>query len=331
MNSNERQARGAGYSACLRLLMLIALAAPAISIAQQDSAPPALTMAASLSPPPSTQTATIAQAPSDGGAMPMGAMPTVGRSETAGVEPKTDSAPSMKLGAGDMVALEVYGRPELSISTYVSDNGTIAVPLAGPVSVGGMSPADAASRVADAFRSGGYLLQPQVTLTLKQFRSQQISILGEVHTPGRYALESRSTIFDLLAQAGGVSTDAGDTIYLLRTDGRGQSQRMPVSLRDFGKRLGAELTLQGGDTIYVPKAPQFYIYGEVHAPNRYRLDAGMTVMQAIALGGGITERGSDRRVEIRRRNDDGSYTSIDARATDEVEADDVIRIKERIF
>jgi polysaccharide export outer membrane protein len=230
-----------------------------------------------------------------------------------------------------MVSVQVYGRPELSVSTYVADNGVITVPLAGAVQVDGLSPTEAANKVADVYRSGGYLLQPQVNITLQQFRSQQISVLGEVRTPGRYSLESRTTVFDLLAQAGGVSTDAADSIYLLRHGDHGELLRIPLTLRDLVQHASSELTLRGGDSLYVPKAPQFYIYGEVHTPNRYRLEPSMTVVQAIALGGGITDRGSERRVEIRRRNGDGSFKTFDARATDAVEPDDVIRIKERVF
>lgn len=240
-------------------------------------------------------------------------------------------APLLKLGAGDMIAVQVYSHPELGVSTYIADNGSINVPLAGPVQVAGLSPAEASAKVADTYRSGGYLLQPQVNITLQQFRSQQISVLGEVRTPGRYALESRTSLFDLLAQAGGVSADAADTVYLLRQGDKGQLQRIPVAMQDLVRSSSTELALRGGDSLYVPKAPQFYIYGEVHTPNRYRLEPGMTVVQAIATGGGITDRGSDRRVEVRRRNADGSFKTFDARATDTVEADDVIRIKERIF
>ena len=157
-------------------------------------------------------------------------------------------------------------------------------------------------------------------------------MLGEVKNPGRYTLDSRTSIFDLLAQAGGASADAADTIYLIRHgDKDGPTQRIPVAMQELVRHSAGELSLHGGDSIYVPKAPQFYIYGEVRTPARYRLDSGMTVVQAIAMGGGVTDRGSDSRIEIRRRNPDGSFKTFSAHATDTVQADDVIRIKERIF
>lgn len=307
---------------------MLCLLLPTISQAQDTSATPPLTMATTLSvaadtPQPPDLALSAPSAPAD-------STPAVAAATTS-TEVPADAAPLLKLGPGDMVALQVYGRPELSVSTYVGDDGKITVPLAGQVAVAGLSPAEASAKVADAYRSGGYLLQPQVNLTLQQFRSQQISVLGEVHTPGRYSLESRTSIFDLLAQAGGASPDAADTLYLLRRDSNGQLLRVPISMRDLVQHTGPELALRGGDSIYVPKAPQFYIYGEVHSPNRYKLDPGMTVVQALAMGGGVTDRGSDSRIEIRRHNPDGSYKTFSARPGDEVQADDVIRVKERIF
>jgi polysaccharide export outer membrane protein len=247
--------------------------------------------------------------------------------------PQEDSSPILKLGAGDAVNIQVYGRPELSTTTYVSDDGTIPVPLAGAVQVAGLSPATASLRVASALRSGQFLLNPQVTIILNQFRSQQVSVLGEVKSPARFPVESKLTVFDLLAQAGGVTENGADVIYMLRTDKDGHVTRYPVDLKGLtdGKRNIPSLTLRGGDVIYVPRASQFYIYGEVQAPNMYRLEPGMTVLQAISRGGGITQRGSDSRIEIRRRTADGAYQTVPATLTDQLQADDVLRIKERIF
>ncbi len=241
--------------------------------------------------------------------------------------------PLLKLGAGDLVAVQVFGRPELSISAYVADNGSITLPLVGAVPVSGLSPSEAAQRVADALKRGDFLVNPQVNMTLQQFKSQQVSVLGEVHTPGRYALDSKTNIFDLLAQAGGLGADAADTGYLLRRDKQGDVVRLPVDLRNLAinQTGNADYALKGGDSLYVPKASQFYIYGEVRSPNRYKLEPGMTVVQALTLGGGITDRGSERRIEIRRRLGDGKYKTLDARPSDTVEADDVIRVKERLF
>lgn len=241
--------------------------------------------------------------------------------------------PLLQLGPGDAVTVSVFGRPEFNTTTYVSDDGRISVPLAGAIAVAGLSPADAAQRVATALRDGQFLVNPQVSITLTQYRSQTVSVLGEVKAPGRYAIESRTTVFDLLAQAGGVLESGSDVVYLIRSDKKGNSQRHRVDLRTLTSD-NPELprfTLRGGDSLFVPRAERFYVYGEVRSPNYYRLEPGMTVVQAIARGGGLTPRGSEHRIEIKRRKADGKLKTFDADLNDAVQADDVIRVKERIF
>src|SRR5215475_13203091 len=121
--------------------------------------------------------------------------------------------PLLQLGAGDQVKMEVFGRPEMDTVTYVSDDGTVRVPLAGPVPIAGRSPAEAAERVEAALRKGQFLVDPHVTFTVIQSRSQRVSVLGEVKSPGRYPIESNSTVLDLIAQAGGPTEKGADTIY----------------------------------------------------------------------------------------------------------------------
>lgn len=243
------------------------------------------------------------------------------------------AAPTLMLGSGDAISVKVFGRPELSLTTYIDDDGRVPVPLAGAVQVAGLSPAQAGTRIAQALREGQFLIDPQVTVLLEKFRSQQISVLGEVRAPGRFPVESKVNVIDLLALAGG-TTDAGaDVVYLLRPDGTGQVRRQRVDLRALSVdgRLGDSIAVQGGDAIFVPRADQFYIYGEVQNPNMYRLEPGMTLMQALSRGGGVTERGSHTRLEIRRRTADGVFVTLKAKPTDPVQADDVIRVKQRIF
>ena len=243
------------------------------------------------------------------------------------------AAPLLTLGIGDAVSVQVYGRPELATTTYVSDDGTIPVPLAGDVAVAGLSPSQAGQRVATAFRKGDYLVNPQVTVLLVQFRSQQVSVLGAVRSPGRFVVESRTTLLDALAQAGGITESGGDVVAILRPDASGKVVRTTVDLNGLsnGSVPASMPMLRGGDSIFVPEADQFYINGEVQAPNMYRLRAGMTVVQAISRGGGITARGSSSRIEIRRRKADGSYQVRSAELSEIVLPNDVIRIKERIF
>lgn len=241
--------------------------------------------------------------------------------------------PTLRLGTGDAVVVQVFGRPEFNTTAYVSEDQTILVPLAGSVRVGGLSPADAATQVAEALRAGEYLVDPQVSVTFSQFRSQQVSVLGEVHTPGRYPIESKTSVLDMLAQAGGVSEVGADTIVLIRPGADGKTQRIPVDLKKLtsGASDDPAVGLKGGDSLFVPRAEQYYVYGEVQTPNMYRLESGTTVVQAISRSGGLTPRGSDRRIEIKRQVAEGKYKTFDAELGDPVKPNDVIRVKERLF
>ena len=242
-------------------------------------------------------------------------------------------APLLQLGPGDSVNIQVYGQPDLSTTVYVGDDGTVPVPLAGNVQVSGLSPAQASARVESALKSGKILVDPHVTITVTQSRSQRVSVLGQVGTPGRFAVESNTSIFDLLAQAGGISAGGSDIVYIIRQDKDGKEVRYPVDLKGLANGGGAipTMTLRGGDSVFVPKAEQFSIYGEVTTPGRYRVEPGMTVIEAIAKAGGITQRGSQRRVEIKRKQPNGTYSNVKAKIGDAVQPDDVIQVKESIF
>jgi polysaccharide export outer membrane protein len=244
-----------------------------------------------------------------------------------------EGRPLVQLGPGDSVTLSVFGQPEMNTTDFVADDGTITVPLAGPVPVRGLSPTEAARRIEQALRNGKILVDPHVTISAVVSRSQRVSVLGEVNKPGRYVIESNVAILDLLAEAGGVKETGSDTIYLLRTDKDGKAARYPINLASLsnGRQPPDTPTIQAGDQILVPRAEQFYIYGEVATPGKFKVEPGMTVIEAIARAGGITVRGSQRRVEIKRLLPNGNYETTKATLGELVHADDVIRVKESIF
>jgi polysaccharide export outer membrane protein len=237
------------------------------------------------------------------------------------------------LGPGDSVTLHVFGQPDMDSVLGIADDGTVRVPLAGSIQVGGLSAEAAARKVEKAFKDGGYFVDPHVTLTLAQSLSQRVSVLGEVRTPGRYPVDSKTTIVDLLAQAGGETELGSDTVFVLRPDATGTVKRYPVNLKglaDSGTSAPTQV-LRAGDSVYVPRAEQFFILGEVQKPAMYKLEPNLTVLQAISLAGGVTAKGSDRRVEIKRTGKNGQETVVKAKANDLVQPDDVIRVKESIF
>ena len=244
-----------------------------------------------------------------------------------------EDRPLVALGAGDSVSIRVYGQPDMDGTVYVADDGTLSVALAGPVQVGGLSPTEAAKRIEQALVDGHFLNNPHVTLAVTQSRSQRVSVLGEVHAPGRYAIESNTTILDLLALAGGTTDAAGDLVYVLHPESDGTVTRRVINLHQVTQSsdVPTDRVILSGESVFVPRAEQFYVYGAVTTPSAYRLEPGMTVRQAIARAGGITSRGSDRRVEIQRRGKNGEEVIIQAKPTDFVQAKDVVKVKESLF
>lgn len=253
--------------------------------------------------------------------------------DRAPAAPPQARKPGLVLGTGDIVTVSVLGQPELTATLDVDGSGQIAMPLAGRIAVNGLSPGAAAQKVAAALRKGDIVVDPQVSIALVESRSQQISVLGEVKSPGRFGIGAQLSVLDALALAGGVTPSGGAVAYLLRRQG-GKTSRYQVNLEKLarhGTADNAHLDLQAGDTIMVLKAEQFYIYGQVKSPSAYPLKPGTSVMQALALAGGLTERGSDKRVEIRRRDARGRLRQLPGELSDPVKADDILYVKERFF
>lgn len=249
------------------------------------------------------------------------------------VATEESGAPLLMLGVGDAISVEVYGNDKLSTTGYVSDDGSIRMPLAGSVAVAGLSPSQAASRIAAAFRDGELLVDPQITVFLVESRSQQVSVLGAVQSPGRFTIQSNSTVLDVLAQAGGVAEEGGHSVVVVRQKEGGGTSRHNIDLQGLGEegRSLPTLLLRSGDSIFVPEAQRFSIYGEINSPDSYRFVPGMTVVEAISRGGGVTPRGSRNRIELRRTEGAGDFSTRSASLDDEVQAGDVIRIKGRWF
>ena len=238
------------------------------------------------------------------------------------------------LGPGDIVKITVFQNVDMMTETRIADNGDITFPLVGAVNVGGLTASQAEQKIANALKSGGYVLRPQVNLTVTQFRSRQVSVLGYVNRPGRYSLEDQNLrLADVLSLAGGVTQIGGDTVIITRASKGGKEERFAI---DFDAAfvfndLEKNIEIQAGDTVYVPRYPMFYIYGQVNRPGQYRLERNMTLQQALSLGGGVTLRGTEKGVQIRRRDVGGKVESLNAGPSDRIVQDDVIYVRESVF
>lgn len=236
------------------------------------------------------------------------------------------------LGPGDMVRIQVFQNPDLTTETRVSESGSITYPLVGAVEVGGLAIAAAEQKIGAALKNGGFVRQPQVNIVLLQMRGNQVSVLGHVNRPGRFPLDTLSRVSDMLAAAGGAST-TGDDFAIVTGLRVGKPFRKVIDIPALylTEKSDEDILLAGGDTIYVHRAPVFYIYGEAQRPGAYRIERGMTVMQALAQGGGPTVRGSEWWLRLHRKNADGVVEKLSPEMTDAVEPNDIIYVRESIF
>lgn len=241
--------------------------------------------------------------------------------------------PDYPLGAGDALKIQVFQNSDLTIETRVSENGSITYPLLGAVDLGGLSIAAAEKKISEGLQKGGFIQNPQVNIVLIQIRGNQVSVLGQVSRPGRFPLETANTrLTDMLANAGGAAP-GGDDIAIITgvRDGKPFRRQIDIPAIFLNEKLQDNVLLQGGDSIYLHRAPVFYIYGEAQRPGAFRVERNMTVMQALAQGGGPTARGSEKRLRLHRKAANGSIQQIEPNLTDLVQPDDVIYIKESLF
>ena len=244
----------------------------------------------------------------------------------------TAGATDVLLGPSDVVRISVYGNPDLSLETRVSESGTITFPLVGQVGVGGLSVAAAEKKIGNLLEGGGFLKKAQVNILVTMVQSQQVSVLGQVNRPGRYPLEGRRSLMDILATAGGIAADGGDTVSLIRKrDGKTTKDVIDIIQIIRTAELSQDYDLAGNDVVYVERAPRFYIYGEVQRPGMFRLERSMTVVQALSSGGGLSPRGTERGMVIQRRDGTGKLQVIPAKRDDLLQIDDVVFVKESWF
>jgi polysaccharide biosynthesis/export protein len=238
-----------------------------------------------------------------------------------------------RLAAGDVIRISVYQSADLTLETRLTEAGTISYPLLGSVALAGLTVSEAEKRIADGLRTGNFVKQPQVSVAVQQVRGNQVSVLGQVGKPGRYPLETGNVqLTDMIATAGGVVPGGADQVVVVGTR-NGQPYRAEIDLPSvFGAgRRANDLTLQNGDVIWVERAPMIYMYGEVQKPGSLRLERGMTVMQALAASGGLTQRGTERGLRVHRRDAEGKVRIIEPAMTDKLQAEDIIYIRESVF
>lgn len=233
------------------------------------------------------------------------------------------------IGPGDVVKVSVYEHPDLTAELAVSEAGNLRLPLIGEIHAAGASGAALESAIASKLEKGGFVKNPSVNVLVTQYRSQQITVLGQVNRPGKYPIQMQSNVMDLVAMAGGITPTGADSVVLIRKD----NSRVEIDLNAAAKSGDpkAAMAVANGDTLFVPRAPQFYIYGEVQRPGAYRLEKNMSVMQALSAGGGLTPKGTQRGITVMRPAAGGNVEKIHVELGDMLKPDDVVYVQESLF
>jgi len=242
-------------------------------------------------------------------------------------------AAEYRLGAGDVVRITVFQNPELTLESRLNEGGVLSFPLIGSVRLGGLSVPEAERLIADSLARGNFLRNPQVTIIVLQVRGNQVNVLGQVGRPGRYPLETADTrLTDMIALAGGVAPGGADVIVVTGTrDGKPFREEVDLPALFTAGGAARDIVLRNGDAVWVDRQPLVYIYGEVQRPGPMRLERGMTLLQALATGGGLTPRGTEKGIRVHRKGGNGEVEVTQPAMTDTLRDGDVVFVRESLF
>lgn len=244
---------------------------------------------------------------------------------------------NVTISPGDLLKISVYQNDDLDIQTQVSPAGTVTFPLVGEVLIEKLTVRQAEQLIGRELVVQGFLKTAQVNIVILESKAQQVSVLGQVNRPGKYPLNSGSSkILDFLSLAGGISNNGSKKVILLKKE-KETYQRYILDMdylirfSDLSEIDDINMTLTKGDLLYVPKEAVFYIYGSVGRPGSYPLPERLTLVQALSIGGGVTQRGDYDRVKIKRRKPTGEVVTLLAADDAIILENDVIFVEESLF
>src|SRR5579863_6607259 len=218
---------------------------------------------------------------------------------------------SLLIGPGDLVSVSVFDTPEMNQDVRVDDAGIIRLQLVGDVNVGGQTPAAAAKTIEDALKSHQIMKAPQVNVRVKDYVTQDVSILGEVNNPGPYQITTPQTVLRVLALAGGLAEDADRKITIQRHNQPDQKIEYYLA-NNADQAMQTAVMVNPGDTVIVPRAPIYYIMGDVGRPGGDAIatnDSKLTMLQLVAMAGS-TNKTSKNNLRLIRKGPDGQQKEI---------------------
>lgn len=244
------------------------------------------------------------------------------------------------IGPQDVIAITIFDDAGLSRPALTVDaEGTVDCPMIGRVKVAGFS-AREVEKILVARYAPDYLVNPSISVMVKEFRNMVVWVQGQVRSPGQVELKGDANLLTALAVAGPLLSDAGSHVIISRnpagSDAAGPvipgdqktGGQIRVSRDDIQTGRAGRYRLRAGDTVFVPKADVFFVTGHVRSPNSYVLTEGLTVLQALALAGGVTERAAKNRISVQRVVD-GKKVEIRVKDTDLVLPNDTIIVPAR--
>ncbi len=228
-----------------------------------------------------------------------------------------------QVGAKDILKITVWGHEDLTRTAVVGADGTFQFPLIGDVAAAGLTPGQIEARL-KGLLGKDYLVDPQVSVAVQEYRSQRVFVLGEAEKPGTYPLTGQASLLDLLSQAGGPAKGAGRQVIVVRfprsegpaSPGVAGSTTIRVNLKRMMDGDASETpALQIGDTIFIPKFTAMFVLGEVKRPGAYTMEKETTALEAITLAGGFTDRAAPTLAKVLRKRADGTQETIELNLT----------------
>ena len=245
------------------------------------------------------------------------------------------------VGPQDILLIAVFDQEDLGGKFPVDADGTFTFPLIGRVKAGGLTLRQVEAELKLRLKDG-FFRDPQLSVAVEQYRSQKIHIVGEVRNPGTYPLTGDMALIEAIARAGSsLPTASGEALIVRAKTGKAaegpilpnpaDTEVTTVNLKALQSgALDQNLALRDGDTIFVPRAETIYVFGQVRSPGAYAVLKDTTVLQALSLAGGVTDRGATGRVRV-VRIEKGKKVELRVKLTDIVRPGDTLIVPERFF
>lgn len=218
----------------------------------------------------------------------------------------TNSSSKLVIGNGDLIEVSLYGMPDFKTEVRVSSGGEVSLPMLGTVIVGGLSVEQAATQIEQDLSKKRLFNDPHVTVFIKEYATQGISVLGEVQKPGIYPLLGERKLYDAISAAGGTTPKAGASVLITRRNDPQHPLQVPLST-GAAKSMKDNVAVEPGDTIVVSKAGVVYVVGDVHQPGGFVMENGneITVLKAIALAQGTNPNAALNKARLIRKTSQG--------------------------